>query len=81
MKRTVYLSPATSTLPTPFTESTRTISASLKSKLTVHRNVRDDEGFIIRHFAGAVCYETVRSQTAPAAGLQMNDTELSSFLL
>uniref|UniRef100_A0A3B3WCE3 Unconventional myosin-VI n=1 Tax=Poecilia mexicana TaxID=48701 RepID=A0A3B3WCE3_9TELE len=23
-----------------------------KSKLTVHRNVRDDEGFIIRHFAG-----------------------------
>lgn len=30
-----------------------------KSKLTVHRNVRDDEGFIIRHFAGAVCYETV----------------------
>ena len=30
-----------------------------KSKLAVHRNVRDDEGFIIRHFAGAVCYETV----------------------
>uniref|UniRef100_A0A8C1V8K8 Unconventional myosin-VI n=1 Tax=Cyprinus carpio TaxID=7962 RepID=A0A8C1V8K8_CYPCA len=25
-----------------------------KSKLTVHRNVRDDEGFIIRHFAGAL---------------------------
>ncbi|KAM9496771.1 myosin VIa isoform 3-T3 [Clarias gariepinus] len=31
-----------------------------KSKLTVHRNVRDDEGFIIRHFAGAVCYETIK---------------------
>ncbi|KAJ8389356.1 hypothetical protein AAFF_G00120640 [Aldrovandia affinis] len=31
-----------------------------KSKLTVHRNVRDDEGFIVRHFAGAVCYETVK---------------------
>lgn len=31
-----------------------------KSKLTIHRNLRDDEGFIIRHFAGAVCYETVR---------------------
>ncbi|XP_048841051.1 myosin VIa isoform X7 [Brienomyrus brachyistius] len=31
-----------------------------KSKLTVHRNVRDDEGFIVRHFAGAVCYETIR---------------------
>uniref|UniRef100_A0A8C2GX88 Unconventional myosin-VI n=1 Tax=Cyprinus carpio TaxID=7962 RepID=A0A8C2GX88_CYPCA len=29
-----------------------------KSKLTIHRNLRDDEGFIIRHFAGAVCYET-----------------------
>lgn len=33
-----------------------------KSKLAVHRNVRDDEGFIVRHFAGAVCYETVGSQ-------------------
>jgi len=32
-----------------------------KSKLTVHRNLRDDEGFIVRHFAGAVCYETVSS--------------------
>ncbi|KAM4624830.1 myosin VIb isoform 2-T2 [Polymixia lowei] len=31
-----------------------------KSKLAIHRNVRDDEGFIIRHFAGAVCYETTR---------------------
>ncbi|KAL0969389.1 hypothetical protein UPYG_G00226800 [Umbra pygmaea] len=31
-----------------------------KSKLAVHRNVRDDEGFIIRHFAGAVCYETTQ---------------------
>ncbi|XP_077949504.1 myosin VIa isoform X3 [Gasterosteus aculeatus] len=31
-----------------------------KSKLSVHRNVRDDEGFIIRHFAGAVCYETTK---------------------
>ncbi|XP_018599279.1 myosin VIa isoform X5 [Scleropages formosus] len=31
-----------------------------KSKLAIHRNVRDDEGFIIRHFAGAVCYETMK---------------------
>ncbi|XP_063040184.1 myosin VIb [Engraulis encrasicolus] len=31
-----------------------------KSKLTVHRNLRDDEGFIVRHFAGAVCYETMQ---------------------
>uniref|UniRef100_A0A667XE34 Unconventional myosin-VI n=1 Tax=Myripristis murdjan TaxID=586833 RepID=A0A667XE34_9TELE len=31
-----------------------------KSKLAIHRNIRDDEGFIIRHFAGAVCYETAQ---------------------
>ncbi|KAM8834004.1 myosin VIb isoform 3-T3 [Synchiropus picturatus] len=31
-----------------------------KSKLAVHRNLRDNEGFIVRHFAGAVCYETTR---------------------
>ncbi|XP_030054915.1 unconventional myosin-VI isoform X1 [Microcaecilia unicolor] len=36
------------------------LSIPRKSKLTVHRNVRDDEGFIIRHFAGAVCYETTQ---------------------
>lgn len=29
------------------------------SKLKAHRNLRDDEGFLIRHFAGAVCYQTV----------------------
>lgn len=28
------------------------------SKLKSHREIRDDEGFLIRHFAGAVCYET-----------------------
>lgn len=36
------------------------IQVPRKSKLAIHRNLRDDEGFIIRHFAGAVCYETVR---------------------
>uniref|UniRef100_A0AAV2KCV4 Unconventional myosin-VI n=1 Tax=Knipowitschia caucasica TaxID=637954 RepID=A0AAV2KCV4_KNICA len=36
------------------------LSIPRKSKLSVHRNVRDDEGFIVRHFAGAVCYETIR---------------------
>ncbi|XP_048351555.1 unconventional myosin-VI isoform X2 [Sphaerodactylus townsendi] len=36
------------------------LSVPRKSKLAVHRNVRDDEGFIIRHFAGAVCYETTQ---------------------
>ncbi|XP_045467854.1 myosin heavy chain 95F isoform X3 [Harmonia axyridis] len=29
------------------------------SKLKLHRNLRDDEGFLVRHFAGAVCYQTV----------------------
>ncbi|KAL7987945.1 hypothetical protein Chor_006864 [Crotalus horridus] len=36
------------------------LSIPRKSKLAVHRNIRDDEGFIIRHFAGAVCYETTQ---------------------
>lgn len=30
-----------------------------KSKLKEHREIKDDEGFLIRHFAGAVCYYTV----------------------
>jgi myosin-6 len=29
-----------------------------KSKLKEHRELRDDDGFLIRHFAGAVCYQT-----------------------
>ncbi|RWS30216.1 unconventional myosin-VI-like protein, partial [Leptotrombidium deliense] len=29
-----------------------------KSKLKDHRELRDDEGLLIRHFAGAVCYQT-----------------------
>ena len=28
------------------------------SRLKAHRSLRDDEGFLIRHFAGAVCYNT-----------------------
>lgn len=31
------------------------------SKLKVHRELRDDEGFLVRHFAGAVCYKTVNT--------------------
>ncbi|UYV60661.1 MYO6 [Cordylochernes scorpioides] len=31
-----------------------------KSKIRDHRELRDDEGFLIRHFAGAVCYETAK---------------------
>lgn len=29
------------------------------SKLKAHREIRDSEGFLVRHFAGAVCYDTV----------------------
>jgi len=36
-----------------------------KSKLNYHRNLRDDEGFMIRHFAGAVCYNTVSEPMYP----------------
>ncbi|XP_077972837.1 unconventional myosin-VI-like isoform X3 [Styela clava] len=36
------------------------ISIPRKSQLTKHRNLRDDEGFLIRHFAGAVCYQTAQ---------------------
>ncbi|KAH7946565.1 hypothetical protein HPB52_001495 [Rhipicephalus sanguineus] len=31
-----------------------------KSKLRDHREITDDQGFLIRHFAGAVCYETAK---------------------
>ncbi|XP_070491235.1 myosin heavy chain 95F isoform X2 [Chironomus tepperi] len=34
------------------------ISVPRLSKLKIHRSIRDDEGFLIRHFAGAVCYTT-----------------------
>ncbi|KAK3576516.1 hypothetical protein CHS0354_034191 [Potamilus streckersoni] len=34
------------------------LSVPRKSKLKSHRDVRDDEGFLIKHFAGAVCYHT-----------------------
>lgn len=31
-----------------------------RSKLKTHRELRDDEGFLVRHFAGAVCYQTAQ---------------------
>lgn len=34
------------------------LSLPRKSKLKSHRDVRDEEGFLIRHFAGAVVYHT-----------------------
>ncbi|XP_041352149.1 unconventional myosin-VI-like [Gigantopelta aegis] len=58
-----------SKLPTPsndhFTQEVHTrnknhfrLSVPRKSKLKFHRDVRDTEGFLIKHFAGAVCYHT-----------------------
>lgn len=34
------------------------LSVPRSSKLKIHRELRDDEGFLVRHFAGAVCYKT-----------------------
>ncbi|XP_022685723.1 unconventional myosin-VI-like [Varroa jacobsoni] len=34
------------------------ISIPRKSKLKAYRELRDEEGFLIHHFAGAVCYQT-----------------------
>uniref|UniRef100_A0A914QKT5 Myosin motor domain-containing protein n=1 Tax=Panagrolaimus davidi TaxID=227884 RepID=A0A914QKT5_9BILA len=31
-----------------------------KSRLREHRDMRDNEGFLIRHYAGAVCYQTAQ---------------------
>jgi myosin-6 len=36
------------------------LSVPRKSKLKSHREIRDEEGFLIRHFAGAVCYQTAQ---------------------
>uniref|UniRef100_A0AAG5DWS3 Myosin motor domain-containing protein n=1 Tax=Anopheles atroparvus TaxID=41427 RepID=A0AAG5DWS3_ANOAO len=34
------------------------LSLPRTSRLKAHRSLRDDEGFLVRHFAGAVCYNT-----------------------
>lgn len=34
------------------------LDAPRKSKVKSHREMRDDEGLLIRHYAGTVCYET-----------------------
>lgn len=36
------------------------LSVPRKSKLKTHREIRDEEGFLIRHFAGGVCYHTAQ---------------------
>lgn len=35
------------------------LSLPRASRLKAHRTLRDEEGFLVRHFAGAVCYTTV----------------------
>jgi len=46
-----------------------------KSKLREHREIRDDDGFLVRHFAGAVCYQTqhfiLKNNDALHASLEM----------
>eukprot|EP00795_Rhopilema_esculentum_P017127 gene17126-8651_t len=44
-----------------------------KSPLQAHRKLKDDQGFIVRHFAGAVCYQT-------AGFLEKNDDALHGSL-
>lgn len=38
------------------------LSFPRSSRLKAHRTLRDEEGFLVRHFAGAVCYNTVRER-------------------
>ncbi|XP_037079769.1 unconventional myosin-VI-like [Pollicipes pollicipes] len=65
----LYLLDEESKLPKPsyvhFTQSVHSgcggsfrLALPRKSKLRDHREIRDDEGFLVRHFAGAVCYQT-----------------------
>lgn len=37
------------------------LSLPRTSGFKAHRTLRDEEGFVVRHFAGAVCYTTVSS--------------------
>ncbi|VDN26174.1 unnamed protein product [Gongylonema pulchrum] len=56
-----------------------------KSKLREHRDMRDDEGLLIRHFAGSVCYQTAlfleKNNDALHASLEMlMDCSNSAFV-
>jgi myosin-6 len=44
-----------------------------KSKMSYYKSLRDNEGFIVRHFAGAVCYQT-------AAFIDKNNDALTADL-
>ena len=35
-----------------------------RSKLAFYKSMRDSEGFVVRHYAGAVCYNTVSNEEA-----------------
>ncbi|KAI0211434.1 Unconventional myosin-VI [Lamellibrachia satsuma] len=56
-----------------------------KSKLKSHREVRDDEGLLIRHYAGAVCYHTdqfiEKNNDALHSSLEMILVESSSTIV
>ncbi|XP_049870051.1 myosin heavy chain 95F isoform X2 [Pectinophora gossypiella] len=55
------------------------------SRLKAHRTLRDDEGFLLRHFAGAVCYNTgqfiEKNNDALHASLEFLVQESSSSLV
>ncbi|XP_047022842.1 myosin heavy chain 95F isoform X1 [Helicoverpa zea] len=55
------------------------------SRLKAHRTLRDDEGFLLRHFAGAVCYNTnqfiEKNNDALHASLEFLVQESSSQLV
>ncbi|XP_071114044.1 unconventional myosin-VI-like isoform X1 [Haliotis cracherodii] len=61
------------------------LSVPRKSKLKSHREVKDDQGFLIKHFAGAVCYHTVqfieKNNDALHASLQFLVQESKNTLL
>lgn len=61
------------------------ISYPRASKLKNHRSIRDDQGFLIRHFAGAVCYSTeqfiAKNNDALHGSLEVLVMESSNMLL
>ncbi|XP_064618049.1 unconventional myosin-VI-like [Liolophura sinensis] len=61
------------------------LSIPRKSKLKAHRDLTDDGGFLIRHFAGAVCYTTSqfieKNNDALHASLQFLISDSKSDLL
>ena len=50
------------------------LSLPRSSRLKSHRSLRDEEGFLVRHFAGAVCYNTVSDGLCAAELVQHSDS-------